>query len=164
MYYLNYFFIFSILGHIIECFFYSNGDSGIFLGLWTPIYGIGAVIILIINKYVDKLSVSKVLKVYALFLFTMALLSSIEALGGYLIKFIFNTELWNYTNHNYNIGKYTSLEMGLLWGLCSILLIYFLKPIIDKFVKHIPKWITYLLIIIFIIDIIATIVIKVKIL
>ena len=163
MYYLNYFFIFSILGHIIECFFYSNGDSGIFLGLWTPIYGLGTVLILLINKGINKLKINKILKVCALFLITIIFLCTIEALGGYLIKFVFNTELWDYTNHKYSIGRYTSLEMGLLWGLSSILLIYFLKPIIDKFVNHIPKWITYILIVIFIIDIISTILIKTKI-
>ena len=163
MYYINYFFIFSILGHIIECFFYSNGDSGIFLGLWTPIYGLGTVLILLINKYINRLKLNKILKVCALFLITIIFLCSVEALGGYLIQGIFNRELWNYSNHKYHIGKYTSLEMGLIWGLSSILLIYFLKPVIDKFVRHIPKWITYLLIVIFILDVIATTVIKTKI-
>ena len=46
--------IFSILGHFLESFFYSSGDSGIFLSYWTPIYGIGTIIILLINKYINK--------------------------------------------------------------------------------------------------------------
>ena len=46
--------MFSILGHFIESFFYSNGDSGILLGYWTPIYGVGTIIILLINNFIDK--------------------------------------------------------------------------------------------------------------
>ena len=87
-------------------------------------------------------------------------LAVIEAIGGYLIKWIFNTELWDYTNHKFNIGKYTSLEMSLIWGLSSILLIYFIKPFVDKFVNKIPKFFSYMLITLLIIDLIATIVIK----
>ena len=50
MYYYNIFFLFSILGHFIENFFYPSKDSGILFGYWTPIYGVGVVIILIIYK------------------------------------------------------------------------------------------------------------------
>lgn len=32
MYYFNYFFIMSIIGHFIESFFYTNNDSGILFG------------------------------------------------------------------------------------------------------------------------------------
>ncbi len=160
MYYLNYFFIFSILGHFIECFFYSNGESGILLGYWTPIYGFGTIIILFINKIIDKLKLNKILKVITLFFSSAIFLAIIEAIGGYLIKWIFNTELWNYSSHKFNIGEYTSLEMSLIWGLSSILLIYFLKPIVDKIVNKIHKFITYILIVLLIIDLIATIVVK----
>ena len=161
MYYLNYFIIFSILGHFLESLFYASGDSGIFLSYWTPIYGIGTVIILLINKWINKFNISKVLKVLYLFLFSSIFLSTIEALGGYLIKWIFNVELWNYTNYRFNIGRYTALEMSLIWGLSSILLIYFIKPINDKIVKHIPKIFTYIIIGLFIIDIIITLFVKV---
>ena len=161
MYYLNYFIVFSILGHFLESFFYTNGDSGIFLSYWTPIYGIGTIIILLINKYINKFNVPKILKVLYLFLFSSIILSTIEALGGYLIKWIFNIELWNYTNYKFNIGRYSSLEMTLIWGLSSILLIYFIKPISDKIVKKIPKIVTYILIGLLIIDVIITLFIKV---
>lgn len=160
MFYLNYFFIFSILGHFLESFFYSSGDSGILLGYWTPIYGIGTVTILLINKYLDKFKVSKILKIFLLFILSSIILALMEALGGYLIKWIFDKELWNYSNHKFNIGKYTSLEMSLIWGLSSILLIYFLKPIVDKIINKIPKIFTYILIGLFVVDVIATIIIK----
>ncbi|MBQ9072644.1 MAG: putative ABC transporter permease [Bacilli bacterium] len=161
MYYLNYFFLMSIFGHFIESFFYSSGDSGILLGYWTPIYGIGTVIILLINKWVSKFKTNKWIKILLLFVLSAIILALIESLGGYLIKWIFDKELWDYSNHKFNIGNYTSLEMSLIWGLSSLLLIYFIKTLIDKFINKIPKFLTYILSFLFIIDCIATIFIKV---
>ncbi len=160
MYYLKFFFLFSILGHFIESFFYSSGESGILLGWWTPIYGIGTLIILFIHKYLDKLKLNKPLKVITLFFACAIFLCLIEAVGGYLIKWLFNIELWNYSNHKFHIGKYTSLEMSLLWGLSSILLIYYLKPLCDKFINKIPNYYVYILSFLLVFDLFATIIIK----
>ena len=102
MYYLNYFIIFSILGHFLESLFYASGDSGIFLSYWTPIYGIGTIIILLINKYIDKFKINKIFKIIFLFVLSSITLAIIEAIGGYLIKWIFNLELWDYSNHKFN--------------------------------------------------------------
>lgn len=159
MYYLNYFLVFSLLGHIIESFFYSSGDSGILLSYWTPIYGIGVIIILLINKYINKFKLNNIFRIFILFILSSIILSIIEALGGYLIKWIFNTELWNYSNHKFNIGRYTSLKMSIIWGLSSIV-IYFIRPITDKFINKIPKIVTYILTGLFIIDLITTILTK----
>ncbi len=56
-YYINIFFLYSILGHIIETLFYTigSGESGILYGYWTPVYGIGAAIILLFyNLFLNK--------------------------------------------------------------------------------------------------------------
>lgn len=159
MYYLNYFIIFSVLGHLMESILFSK--SGIFLSYWTPIYGIGSIIILLIYKYIDKFKFNKIKKATLLFFTTSILLSILEATGGYLIKWIFNKELWNYSNLEFNIGKYTSLEMSLIWGLGSLLLIYILKPLIDKIISKVPKILTYILSLLFIIDVIITIIMKI---
>ena len=150
----------SIVGHVIESIFYSSGDSGILLGYWTPIYGIGCVIILLVNRFVDKLNMKRFHKIISLFIRCMLILSIIEVLGGYLIKWIFNKELWDYSKHKFNIGKYTSLEMGLLWGFSSLFFVCFIKTIVDKFIYKIPKFISYMCITLFFIDIISTIFIK----
>lgn len=160
MYYINYFFIMSFLGHLIESTFFSNNGSGILYSYWTPIYGIGAIIILIIYKYVNKVDLKRFCKIITLFIICAIVLSSIEAIGGYLIKVIFKKELWNYTNHKLHIGRYTSFEMILLWGLSSILFIYIIKPVLDKVICKIPKILSLVCISLFILDIIITFVIK----
>ncbi len=160
MYYINYFFITSILGHFIETFFYSNGESGILFGWWTPVYGIGSIIILLIHKFLDKYKFGKSMKVIVLFFSCAVVLSIIEALGGYLIKWIFDTELWNYSNLKFNIGDFAAIEMSLLWGVSSIILIYVIKPFLDKIISKIPKCLTYILIFLFTLDVLLTLLLK----
>lgn len=130
------------------------------MGYWTPIYGIGTIIILLINKYINRIKINKTFKIILLFILSSIILAIIEAIGGYQIKCIFNLELWDYSNHKFNIGKYTSIEMSLIWGLSSIILIYFIKPLLDKIIKKIPKIITYILIVLFVFDLMITLIIK----
>jgi len=158
MYYINYFFIFSIIGHFIETVFVPNFNSGILYGWWTPVYGFGIILILLIEKLINKINLKGklIFKILITYLTAMILLSLIELLGGYLIKIVFNEELWNYEKHKFNIGPYISLEMANMWGIASILVIYVLKPIFDKIEKLIPKYLTYSLIILFIGDVVLT--------
>lgn len=164
MYYINYFFLYAIIGHLIETVFVKNFTSGILYGYWTPVYGFGVVLILLIGKLIDRFNLKDktIFKIFTTYIIAMILLSLIELLGGYLIKFIFNKELWNYNNHKFNLGPYISLEMANIWGIASIILLYILKPVSDKLVKKIPKIITYILLFLFSIDVTVTTLFKSK--
>lgn len=166
MYYLNLFYINSIIGYILESIFYFlfkwQGNSGILFGPWTPVYGIGSIIIVITFIFINKHFKLKKFFKFVLFFFIIAItLSTIEIIGGILIEKIFHEEFWNYEDHMLNIGKYASIEMSIVWGFASIIYIIFLKKLIDKFVYKIPKSITYILTILFIIDLCATLIIKI---
>ena len=167
MYFFNCFFIYSILGFLLESIFnlisIKSFESGILYGPWTPIYGIGAIITIIIsNQIFKKMHKSRVTETIVTFLVLTVTLTSIEWLGGILIEKLFNITMWNYKNFTFNIGKYITLEMALAWGIISILVIYFIKPIIDKIEKKIPKSLTIILSILFLVDLIITIITKLK--
>lgn len=157
MYYYNIFFLFSILGHFIENFFYPSKDSGILFGYWTPIYGVGVVIILIIYKLISKFAKKEYLKVPLLFLCSSIILSISELFAGILIKRLLKVTFWDYSKEKFSIFRYTSLKMALIWGLSSIVLIYLIMPVIDKSINYIPKSITYILITLFCCDFIVSI-------
>ena len=64
MYYINCFFMYSVLGFLTESFVYkfidSSRHSGFLYGPITPIYGIGAILIILINKkIISKLKINK---------------------------------------------------------------------------------------------------------
>lgn len=167
MYLLNCFFLYSILGFLLESTFnlivIHHFKSGILYGPWTPVYGIGAILTIIIsNKIFKKLKTTKLKETIIVFLILSITLTLIEWIGGILIEKIFSITMWNYKKFNFNIGKYISLEMTLIWGIISIILIYFIKPLIDKIENKIPKKLTITLSILFIIDLIITTIIKIK--
>ena len=161
-YYLNYFFIFSIIGHLIESLlvliFGWNFKSGYLYGYWTPVYGLGVVLIILMSHFIfRKLKVNKVLEIIIFFISISLLLSFIEWVGGNVLHLIFNKDFWLYNNHKYHLGKYISLEMTLVWGVTSILFLYLIKPWMDKIIVKIPKFVTIIFIFLFIIDNIFTI-------
>lgn len=156
MYYLNMFFIFSILGHFIENFFYHSKDSGILFGYWTPIYGIGVITIIVIGNILAKKKLKTFTYIISLFFTSAFILSLMEFIGGYIIELVFHKVFWDYSNMPLNIGYYTSIPMGLIWGISSILFLYVIKPPTELIIKKIPRYMTYILSILFLMDIIFT--------
>jgi uncharacterized membrane protein len=160
MYYINYYFIGSLIGYIIETilktFFIKNMNNGILYGPWIPVYGFGIVLSIIITNYIFNLKISKFKKIFISFIILVIFTTLIEEVGGLLIKFVFKKNFWSYKKLLFNIGPYISIEMSLLWGVLSILFILFIKPGYDLFIKKIPKEITYILLGIHLIDAIFT--------
>lgn len=153
MYYINTFFLFSILGHFIEDFFYVTKDSGIFFGWWTPIYGIGVCIVIYLYKLVNKtFKLNKISKPIIVFLIGFIILSFMELISGILIEKLFRVTFWDYSNEPFSIFRYTSLKMSFIWGISSLVIIYIIKPILDKFITKIPRLVSYVLITLFTID------------
>ena len=126
--------------------------------IFTPIYGIAALIIIYIDK---KLNIkNKIFKIITeLFLFSI-ILSILELLGGILIENIFNKIFWNYDKYKYNLGKYISLETSIIWGIMSIITIYIIHPIYKKIENKIPKTLILFLSIFFIINLIIILIVK----
>ena len=66
MYYINSFFIYSVIGFLMESALYKifsiDNYSGFLSGPITPVYGIGVLIILITNKYIiEKIKTNRYL-------------------------------------------------------------------------------------------------------
>lgn len=167
MFYINFFLFFSIFGYLFETIcsyiFKSGFNSGILYGPWTPLYGFGVIIIMLLsNKIFESLHLNKVVETIVVFVVITIVLTVLEWLGGVLIEKLFHITFWDYSNYKYHIGKYISLEMSLLWGVGSIILIYLVIPYVCEFIKKIPFFITMFLSSLFIIDVIVTTINKLK--
>lgn len=167
MYYLNCFFIYSILGHALETINSlitgSHFKSGILNGWWTPVYGIGAVTILFVSEYLFKnLHMHRFWETIIMFFVVAIVLSTLEALGGVLIEKIFGEVFWDYSSQRFHIGHYISLEMTFVWGVASVIFIYIINPLLEGIIKKIPTWVTILLTILFLFDCTKTFINKKK--
>lgn len=168
MYYLNTFLLYSILGFLLETIrsFLVNSKftSGILYGSWTPIYGIGIVIVILISNYLfAHLHLSRWIETFITFVIITLILTLLEWIGGILIEKIFHTVFWDYSKEAFSIGKYISLSKSLIWGVGSIIFIYVLKPLLEGLIKHIPIPVTVILTLLMISDLILTFVNKSKI-
>ena len=150
MYYLNTFLLYSILGFLLETvrsfLVNSKFTSGILYGPWTPIYGIGIVIVILISNYLfAHLHLSRWVETFITFVIITLILTLLEWIGGILIEKIFHTVFWDYSKEAFSIGKYISLSKSLMWGVGSIIFIYVLKPLLEGVIKHIPIPVTIIL-------------------
>ncbi len=162
-YYINTFFTYSILGFLLEsaCFLITGnrGSSGILYGPWTPVYGIGVLVILLLSKLILRnKKIPRLEKAIYIFLSVSIVLSLIEWLGGMLIEFFFHTIFWDYRSHRYHLGKYVALDMSCLWGLLSLFFVYVIHPKMEKWIQKIPYSVTCLLVTLFMIDVICTLI------
>jgi len=157
LYYINLIFFYSLLGFILESVVYkhcnSSEHSSIFKGPYTLVYGFGMLFcILIYNKlnlYLDNNIFSYIL--YYL-IFTL-ITTTIEFIGGNIIHYFLKIDKWNYTNHKYHFGKYICLDYAIYWGFLSLFTIKFLHPFFNNnIINNIPNYTTYIIIIVFLID------------
>lgn len=162
-YYINIFFIYSILGFLFESILMMISgnhffNSGVLYGPWAFIYGIAIFILMILDKFLKERKLPKWSEIVLFYIGATLLMTLIEFIGGNLIEKIFHLVYWDYTNMTNNFGNYICLEISLFWGLFATLVNYLLTPIVKKIARKIPGYITILLIVLFIADIIATII------
>ena len=127
----------GIFGYIYEVIFYMF-DKGYFInrgstfGPWIPIYGFGAIFIYLLTK---KIKDNK----FLIFLASSIICGILEFTTAFLLFKIGNIRLWDYNTEilNFgNIGGYICLRSVLLWGVCGLLLIYGIIPLVNKLYKR----------------------------
>ena len=130
-----YFLIFSILGLVIEtlyCYFTMGileSRKGFIWGPFCPVYGVcGAILIYIL----DKMNLKNIIK---LFIAGFIIGSIGEYILSYILESIYGIRFWNYEYLQYNLNGRISLIFSIYWGILAIILIKFVKPLIDKFVN-----------------------------
>ena len=161
MFYINIFFIYSFLGflfeNIVKFIANTNFNSGILYGPWTFIYALAIFAIMFIDKGLKKLKLDKWQEIVLFYGCATVIMGLIEFSGGMIIEKVMHRVYWDYTNLKFNLGHYVALEILVCWGFFATVVNYLLVPIINKFAKKIPKVVTVILIILFTLDVMATI-------
>lgn len=166
MIYINYILLYSLIGFLMESVVFKVShlvrQSGIFYGPYTLVYGFGVLLSILVYELIKKkmVKLNKYLRLFLYFLIFTILLTAIEYIGGHILKLVFDIDMWNYTSHAFHIGKYICLELAIIWGILGTINIYFLYPLIKKLSLKVPKWLTIISLIVFVIDVIFTIINK----
>ena len=145
--FLTYFPAYAFLGWCLEVI-YASVNTGKFVnrgflnGAVCPIYGVGAVLLII---FLTPLSNHLPL----LFLASVTIASLLELVGGYMLEKLFHMIWWDYTEEPFNIGGFICLKFSLMWGLAGVFLMKLIQPMIAGILRHLPATPVLLIICIF---------------
>lgn len=152
------FYFCSFLGYVYElilCYFDTGKmySHGILQGPWLPIYGTGSLLIMLFYKYRKS--------PFLIFVLSFFITGVLEYVCGLILLNIFKMRLWDYTGYFLNIDGLVCFLSAFCFGVGGLLITYLIYPLINKILNKLDKRIikTFLLIIsvMFLGDIIATI-------
>lgn len=135
--YFFYFAVYSFLGWICEITYCAIVDKkyvnrGFLKGPVCPIYGVGALIVIIALTPLSE-------NIILLFLCGMIFTSILEYFTGFLLEVIFNLKWWDYSDYKFNIKGRVCLLNSVLFGILSVITVKFINPVITKMIESIPN-------------------------
>lgn len=134
---LLFFFIYCFLGWVWESCYVSIKkrewiNRGFLHGPMLPIYGSGAIIVLICTIGVRD-------QIVLTFLFGMIGATILEYVTGACMERLFRVRYWDYSHMPLNLKGYICLPVSLGWGVFSVLLVRVIHVPIENLVLQIPE-------------------------
>lgn len=158
MYILFNFFIFGILGWVIEniysYFIHGHFQKYGFLNLpFKPMYGIAMSVLIIFYSNIQNN--------YIFILLCALVPTSVEYLTGKIMRGYFGKDYWDYSKCRFNIDGIICLRFSIYWTILTYIAVIYIRPLVtDQIYASIyPYWVFVALIICitFFIDILVTI-------
>ena len=157
LYYLVFVFtVCSILGLILETIvsYFVDGRwesrVGFIWGPFSPIYGVGGVLITLALHRFENASP---LVIYAV---SAAFGAAFEYFAAWFWESAFGIVAWSYINQPFNIGGKTCLGIALVWGLAGLAWVKLAAPVLKETSKAVPRaWrepLAWALLIFFLVD------------
>ncbi len=147
IYLITFFFIYSFLGWILESITKTIAqkkfvNSGFLFGPFCPIYGVGALIMIImLNSYKGHY--------IATFFISFIIFTLWEYFAGWLLEKIFHTKYWDYSYYKFHIKGRICLVNSLTWGFLGVAFIELIYPITCFFISKISvetiNWVTLII-------------------
>lgn len=137
------FFSFSIIGWLWEVLFYlfEGGqftNRGVLHGPWLPIYGTGALLIIILlKKFRSKPNLE--------FSLIVIICGLVEYFTSVYLEAKFGLLWWDYTDYFLNINGRVCAEGLIVFGVGGMAGVYVLAPLFDDYFNKISKKILYVL-------------------
>lgn len=134
---LTYFYIYCFLGWIWESCYVSVLERklvnrGFLKGPLLPIYGSGAVCILLVTLPIRD-------NYWLMALVGMGAATGLEYATGAVMEALFKVRYWDYTKEFLNLSGYICLKSTLCWGAMTFLVIYGIHPLVAGVVKEMPE-------------------------
>ena len=119
------FWLYSCLGWIMETSLVSIQSQkfinrGFYLGPYCPIYGTGALLLLVLKNYQNDPLV--------VFILAILICSLVEYITSYLMEQIYKIRWWDYSNRFFNIKGRICLFNSICFGFLGMFIVCYLNP------------------------------------
>ena len=159
------FIAYGIIGYFLEVITTSleqkkiNLTRGFLVGPIVPIYGVGSLLItLFLSTYKNDLVV--------LFVMSLVLCSVVEFTTSYIMEKAFKLRWWDYSHMKYNLDGRICLLNAVLFGIGGVLVVKYVNNIlfiiINSMTSVVFNILFYILLIIFITDLVVTLIVMNK--
>lgn len=131
-----YFIIYSFLGWCLESIyktiiFKKPVNSGFLYGPFCPIYGMGAIMMIIASKECNN--------IFIIFLIGLIIFTVWEYLVAVILEKFFKAKYWDYSNIKFNFQGRICLKNSIYWGILGVVLMFIIQPNMSTFVSKIPQ-------------------------
>ena len=129
---LLYFFIYCFIGWCFESTYVSLKkrrfvNRGFLMGPFLPIYGSGAVMMLVVSSPFQD-------NVISTYFAGMIGATALEYITGVVMEALFKVRYWDYSNQKFNYKGQICLSSTLAWGFLTIFLVRVIHRPIERFV------------------------------
>lgn len=140
--------IYSFLGWVLETIFASIShrkfiNRGFLIGPFTPIYGFGAILIILYFNWISFSFDNKLLTLIINLIVSTLLVTALECVTGFTLEKIFHSKWWDYSDKFLNLRGYVCIKYSILWGVLAFALIKMIHPIVKDALYFIPVQFKY---------------------
>lgn len=162
-----FFFLTSIGGYLweIAIFLIKDGvfrNRGFLYGPWLPVYGVGAVLFYLLLGNPLQRKTAKKHHPISVFFLSMLIGTLLELVIGYILNVVWGLRYWDYSEYFCNFHGYICLVSTLGFGIAGTIWVCFLSGFLTRIWLKIPKWlrkdINITLILVFVIDCVAALI------
>lgn len=130
------FLIYSFIGWLLECSLALIKERkfinrGFLIGPIVPIWGAGAILIILILKVSDT--------PFSLIISSAFIGTFLEYIVNYLMEKIFKARWWDYSHLPFNLNGRVWLGSSIVFGLGGYILINYLNPLFINVINNIPR-------------------------
>lgn len=158
-------FIFFLIGCLLGTYWeealilikhgYFESRQGLIYGPFSPIYGVGvAIFVVMLGKHNEQRSILKT------YLYACLIGGVTEFMTGWIADVCFGVEFWDYTGYFLNIAGKTTVPFMLGWGLLGLMLMKVVYPFVSRWIEKLPyqyaQPVYYIVLILIILDVILT--------
>ena len=171
-YYL-YFMMYAVIGWLYEVFLevvvyrWGFSNRGVLFGPYLPVYGFGALLfIFCFYKLINNCDLKKrIIMIPVIFLGCMIVATGLELITSYICEFISGSWPWQtYLDYKINFQGRIALSPSIRFGIGGVIFLYLLQPffekLLDKLSSKTLNYISLIVFLVFLMDIIVKILFK----